>query len=521
MGKPATLKVDIIADSKKAQSELSGFSSKVAGFVAGVSSAGATFAIDKIVQAATAAADAITDGVGKAASLSASLGTLRQNYGDTAQGIQTWAEGAARALGLSEGAAINAVNRFAPYTRILEISGLEAATFSTSLTTLAADLGAFNDLTTEQAIQAIGSAFRGERDPLEKFGILLTDAQVKEAYFQKTGEKVTGTLSTQQNVVGTLAALYEQATPAIGAFAREGDQLGSKTQILGAEFDNLKTKLGEKLLPYVLQFSDWILNSGIPALQGFAGWISDNVVPAIESLWSWITDSLVPALQSLWDWVEQYILPAFEKLSNWVKTELMPRLEELWKLMQERLGPIFKDIADNAKEAWGEFQELRDKLEPLISTIGSFIGPAVGIAFLAVLNGITTASYLIQYYLKFVSIMVDGWASVIGRVTPIFQGFWDILKGLWENLQKIASWIMPDWLSSIGGFFSGAWDLVTGNGGGGGGNNTPEVPASPQTNNFTVNVPPGMAGQDAGQAIVDELRLYLNRNPGTVLFPNG
>ncbi len=71
MAKPATLKVDIVSDSRQARSDLDSFSGKVAGFTAGITSAVTGFAIDKIAEVATSAGQQLLDGVQKAASLSA------------------------------------------------------------------------------------------------------------------------------------------------------------------------------------------------------------------------------------------------------------------------------------------------------------------------------------------------------------------------------------------------------------------------------------------------------------------
>jgi hypothetical protein len=344
MAKPATLKVDIVSDSRQARQDLDSFSSKVAGFTAGVTSAVTGFAIDKIAQVATAAGASLADGIEKAANLSASLGTLQRNYGAAAAEIEKWAKNAAKGLGLSEVAAVNAANRFATYARLLGISGQEAATFSQDIIGLSADLAAFNDLPVEDAVNAIGSAFRGERDPLERFGIVLNDAQVKAAYFRKTGEEVNGTLTTQQNIIGTLQALTEQGATATGSFARESDQLGNKQQVLGAQFDNIKTKIGSVLLP---------------ALGGVTGFLSETLIPQV--------DDVVTAFQ------QGGLGGAFDELGD--------KWGRAWPRLKEKLDEIWNNvtgwIADHVPSWDGWSEGIRNAWDGTLEYLGTEV-PALG-----------------------------------------------------------------------------------------------------------------------------------------------
>ena len=41
-----------------------------------------------------------------------------------------------------------------------------------------ADLASFHNTSPEEAIEAIGSAFRGEAEPMRKYGVLLDDASL-------------------------------------------------------------------------------------------------------------------------------------------------------------------------------------------------------------------------------------------------------------------------------------------------------------------------------------------------------
>ena len=499
MARPATLRVDILADSKQATAELDGFSSKVAGFAAGVSAAVANFAINKVVEGATYAANFVTDGIENAASLSAALATLNTNYGDSAALVAKWAETAATSLGVSELKAIQATNRFATYARVLGLSGYESALFSTQLLKTASDLAAFSDLPVEQAINAIGSAFRGERDPLEAFNVLLNDSEVKAAYFRKTGEEVNGTLTTQQNIIGTLQAITEKAAPALDAFGKESDQLGNKQQVLNAKLEDLKTTIGEKLLPVTTQFFGWLTDEGLPRIEKFARALADNIGPAIEAVVGFIRETLIPAFQDLGEWIDKNVVPILEKLGNFISTEIVPRLQAFGEIAGQYLGPLIAELGPKFEKLWAQIKDLRDALEPLIERIGALIGPAIGLALIQTLGTIVAAFQLVSWAVDGVTAAVKFVADQVRLAIDIWNDFYAILEKAWELYERFVA----NPIDKAFDFLGGVVDRI--------------VPGSvtPQTINYytnvTATVPPGVNGWDAGANIAQALNDYYAR----------
>lgn len=569
MAKPATLKVDIVSDSRQARSDLDSFSSKVAGFTAGVTSAVTGFAIDKIADAAVAAGAAISDGINKAANLSASLQTLQRNYGGAAGQIEEWAKKAATGLGLSEVAAVNAANRFATYARLLGISGTEAANFSQDIIGLSADLAAFNDLPVEDAVNAIGSAFRGERDPLERFGIVLNDAQVKAAYFRKTGEEVNGTLTTQQNIIGTLAALTEQGATAAGAFARESDQLGNKQQVLSAQFDNIKTKIGTVLLPSLGNVTAFLSDELIPQVDdvvnafqngGISGAIDElgkkwgeawpRLKEKLDEIWDnvikWIDDH-VPSweswnkgLRDAWDGLLDYLaiqVPALgEKVSTWLRENL------------PKLGPWIEALGDwidkviNGDPATGQ-PSLSKRLEAFADSIlkwieqnsttitdyGVKIGTALMLGFSVV--GVLLTSILLRAFIDLknqaitqgIPMMADAGRRMASAMGSALSDYFT--NNFAPNFAKLLKAIVAAAINAVAPGLGTFW-LATNNddGGGGGGNFDPYAfaPVSAEGGRIEINVNAGFGtnGNDVGAAIVSELNDYYARN-GSWPFPTG
>jgi len=521
MAKPATLKVDIVSDSRQARSDLDSFSGKVAGFTAGITSAVTGFAIDKIAEIATTAGQQLVDGVQKAASLSAALGTLSYNYGEAAKTIETFAESAATSFGLSKLAAVDAANRFSVYAKALKLTGTQAAGFSVDLTKLAGNLGAFADLPTEDAINSIGSAFRGERDPIEKYGILLNDASVKAGLFRRTGEQVTGTLTTQQNILGTLQVLQEKGIEIGDAYSREQEQLGNKTKNATAQFENMKAKIGEFLLPAFTSITDLLSTSVLPALEGFVeafrvGGFS-GLFEELGKKWEEALPGIDRFIQALPGRVTEYLnrnLPDFSawtaQASKWITDAILGTGTEENPGLLVRMAQLGRGLTTAADQNQDGFRTAGSQIggylvQGLLNTFTSYISDSL-------------RNYFTWENLKTIIFRGGNPFNLVGS----FMGQL-ILDGLLESLKDLAEWIYNTiWNAvkrGIGDAFGGFGGLFGGLLGRSAAIDENAIPKNPgymggTVFNATINVygPPGADGGDIASWIVRELQEWVSRN---------
>jgi hypothetical protein len=480
MGRAATLKVNVVADTKEATAKLDGFSAKTAGIAAGIASAGATLALDALVTGATKAATYLVDAGTAAGDLSAALGTAQKIFGDATGQVTEWSKAAAQGLGLSQKQALATAQTFAVFGQQLGLEGPALAGFTEEVTALAADLGAFADIPTADAVAAIGSAFRGERDPIEKLGIVLNDATVKAAYFAATGEEVTGTLTSQQNIIGTLAAVQQQGAKAAGAFASEQDQLANKTQRNSAEWQNLQDKIGGYVLP---------------------------VMQALQDAFT----TLMPYLETAGDYLVNTLWPALQDLGALIGEKLSPIIDELRKAW-EKLEPQLRDV-------WDRLSELRDTMKPVLDLVGKLAGGAALGLLIAVIGsvvaGLTTFAYIL-----------DGLIWVYDRAVKPFidnavRGFNTLKDAIGWVIDKVQTVI--DFLQRAkdlaGGFLGGIIDKIPGLG-----RSVIEGAAElglfgtrttySYSPTYVVNaaVPLGVHAGDVGSAIVAEIRRWEARN---------
>jgi hypothetical protein len=188
-----------------------------------------------------------------AADASANMSALEQVVGDvTAQEIGKWAEGSARAVGLASKEAVAASTQFAGLGKIIGLADKPLADFARSHVELAADMAAFKNVSPQQAVEDLSSAYAGSTEVLRKYNIFLDDRTLKEAYARETGEEVSGTLTTQQKIIAVNSELYRQGADMLGQFGRESGELSGQQAILRSEMTNLSDNIGAGVLPMLV-----------------------------------------------------------------------------------------------------------------------------------------------------------------------------------------------------------------------------------------------------------------------------
>ena len=274
---------------KSATTDVDSFGTKVGDF-----SKKAALAFAAVAAAVGAMAIKIgTEAVKAASDLGETISKVNVIFGDTAKDIEKFAEGAATSLGQTKQQALDAAATFATFGKAAGLSGRDLTKFSTDFVSLASDLASFNNTSPEAAINAIGSALRGEAEPLRQYGVLLDDASLRQAALELGIISTTkNALTPQQKVLAAQALIYKQTGAAQGDFERTSDGLANKTRILTAEMENAKVQIGEALLPVITEIATFIGDNVIPVIQQFT-----NGLTAKGGLAEGLTDSEKAALK--------------------------------------------------------------------------------------------------------------------------------------------------------------------------------------------------------------------------------
>lgn len=270
MADTRTLKLSLLADVKKFLDGMDKAENKTKKFETNVSKSSGKMAKSFAAVGIAAGAMAVKiglDAVKSASNLSEEISKSNVIFGKSAQAIQAFSKSADTALGLSQVEALKAASTFATLGKSAGLTGVDLTKFSRKSVTLAADLGSFYNTSPEDAILAIGSALRGEAEPIRKYGVLLSAAALDQAalnYESKNGVTLErdkkGNLTETSKVLARYEIIMAQTTDAQGDFSRTSDGLAAQQKILKATLENTRAELGTKLLPVMVGVTDAVID---------------------------------------------------------------------------------------------------------------------------------------------------------------------------------------------------------------------------------------------------------------------
>ncbi|MFJ3393999.1 phage tail tape measure protein [Leifsonia aquatica] len=228
--------------------------------------------LDNLTIPAAAAVAAITKlglDAGRAASdLQQSQGAVGSVFGDTAGAVEDFASRSATSVGLASSSYQQMASVIGSQLKNMGVPMGDAAAQTNDLINLGADLAATFGGETSDAVDALSSLLRGERDPIERYGVSMNQAAIDAQKAAMGLSGLTGEADKNATLQATLALLTKQTADAQGQFARETDSAAGAQQIANARWEDAQAKLGTALLP--------VMTKAAQLASDFAGGLSEN-----------------------------------------------------------------------------------------------------------------------------------------------------------------------------------------------------------------------------------------------------
>ena len=404
----------------------------------------------KAAVALSAIGIAAVTGAAKAVSLASdyaeSQSKIAEIFGTSSDAVEAFAATAATSLGQSKQDVLNAAGTFGIFGDAAGLGGTDLVNFSNNFTTLASDLASFNNTSPQEAVEAIGSALRGESEPLRKYGVMLDDAALKAEAMAQGIYDGKGPLTQQQKILATTALIFKKTGKAQGDFERTSGGLANQTRIMKAQLANAATTIGTALLPIALKLSNFFAQNVIPIVQKLSDTFSKKGLSGVLDLVKSQLPNLQAAFSSLWNWITTVGVPKFVAL-----------MQSLGKALVDWIGPRIKPMLTKLGELIGKaanwiytvgIPALVDKLillgDAFVAWITPLIGPMLkklGEVFVVVANWLVTvgAPALVKAAVKLADALI-GWA---------FKMAGPLLKGLALLLLDIGKWVFTDGIPAL------------------------------------------------------------------------
>jgi hypothetical protein len=272
---------NLTAATKGAQTQLQKLNARTASISNGIRNSLAAIGIGFSLRTVI---NGIQESVQAASNLEQQFGALDSVFKDLSPSMQKFSRSLSP-IGLSAADASKAMALLGSQLKGYGLPVDQAAKKTKDLTLLAADLAATFGGTTLDAVQSISAVFRGEFDPIEKYGVAIKKSDINARMAADGLKGLTGAALKQAEAQTALTLLFEKTTDAQGQANRESESYAAQMAFLSAEFENTKAALGEALMPVLIEFAKEI-RKNLPEIREFVAGFIDFVKEAgAAALW--------------------------------------------------------------------------------------------------------------------------------------------------------------------------------------------------------------------------------------------
>ena len=278
------------------------------------------------------------------------------------------------------------------------------------LVRLGADLSLTYGYDVQEALLAMTALFRGEYDPIEKFGVAMKQNEIEGEKLKRGLEGLTGSAERLVDQQIRLELLYQRSSDSMGAYERQAGTLRVAQDNLRATFANMQQILGTQMLPVVAD-------------------LTASLIPLVETIGPILAAAMrqvVPFLVSFAQNTDQIVSFAVSLVK--VLAAVVTVMAGLAKIIVENIGVIKALVVGLTVLATG-FYALR---------VGVAVFSAVRAATLALnITLVQTKVALDTIKIAMFAIPIVGWLAALGTVISIGYGISESAKAAGDSVEDM------------------------------------------------------------------------------------
>lgn len=434
----------------------------------------AAFTVDKII-------DFGKECIAAGAEVSAETASFGQIMGDYADEASAKMGAIADATGMVD-------TRLTPYMTSMtaKFKGLgydidDATSMASRGLTLAADAGAFWDMSLDDSMSHLNSFINGSYEGGEAIGLFANDTQMAAYAVEKGIVKETKAWAnldeaTKQATRLEYAENMMKQSGATGQAAKESGAYANVMANLAEKWRQFQAQIGQPLIEHVVTPAVNLLSKGIdylskaveyakthfsewrPYIEEAGDFIQTKLIPAFQAVVRWIGSKVTPIFRAISNFISGTLVPTFKAWGDYIMTEIVPAVQELIAAIVDKLQPVFQIISEYVTgTVVPAFKNIIDTIKNILIAAAPILD-AIKIAFTTVWNNIKTVLSTVWNHIKIVvSTGLQVIKGLITAVTAVIKGDW---SGAWEAIKGVASTIWEGIKSVISNAIEGAKSVI-------------------------------------------------------------
>jgi hypothetical protein len=259
---------------KQATSQLGAFSGKMGGLGSVLGKVGGALAAFGVTAKAI---EFSRNSITAARDLERNLYGVETVFGNLAPQMVEFTKNA-EDIGLSQSKAAKATTFIGSVLKQSGFAMSDVAVETEKLVGLATDLSILYGYDVQEALLGMTALFRGEYDPIEKFGVAMKQNEINSELAARGQDNLAGAARRNAEQVIRLELLYQRAGDAIGTFSEQNGTLFTEQKKLGATFENFQATLGAAVIPAMAELNTVfreLLTDITPGMQAAFGVLAE------------------------------------------------------------------------------------------------------------------------------------------------------------------------------------------------------------------------------------------------------
>jgi hypothetical protein len=211
---------------------------------------------------------------------------LESVFGELTPQMEQFSKNAVE-MGLSQSKAAQASTFIGSVLKQSGFAMHDVAIETQKLVSLGTDLSAVYGYDVQEALLGMTALFRGEYDPIEKFGVAMKQSEINAELAARGLNNLTGAERRLAEQQIRLELLYQRSADSLGAFKDQTGNLFVEQKKLGATFENFQANIGGSVIPAVAEMNTALRETLVdisPALQAAIGFVAQVITGLVNIL---------------------------------------------------------------------------------------------------------------------------------------------------------------------------------------------------------------------------------------------
>lgn len=404
---------------------------------------------------------------------------------------QSWVDNFVAATGRHKYATMDALSDIQAVSTAMGVEKEAGVAMAEALLQRSTDVAAFFNAQDPEVLEAIKSGLVGEMEPLKKYGVILSEANVQQELQNMLGVEGAKVATNAQKVQARTNIILAQTAALQGQQAREAgswqEQLKKLTNDLSTTFADAGRNAMESMTGVITKINEMLGAGGLAAIEGVMGgvanavaWVAEKVLGAAIAFQSWGQGGAFQAIRTQIEGIVKVFRDwgnngGFDKINGFIN-----QLKTNWK---DAFGGALQTVKDfvgsgglermvqailNSVSAFMKFYNILSDTG-VFKRLGAVVETVVRAFLWMIDTGSKISIWLGNLYKSFTnaydqintgtqnvkSIISSAWEAIRNIISSVGSSIFSSVVNTWNTIRSSISTAINAISSSVGGGWNG------------------------------------------------------------------